>query len=93
MNTDDLIEKLTTIHFKELVKLWERTGMTNKNPVVDYPSMHNFLMKYYDKKDKNVVYNRLTHRVVPRLEWMKILTRFKIFDGTYSFRINKEKLL
>ena len=89
MKTEIMEEDLMN-HFKEF-----------NNVCTDYPTMLEYLLPEYGDGRKlgnffenhNLIYHKLTHEIVPRLEKKKILKRCKLFDGTWVFIINKRRLM
>ena len=82
-------EKELIEHFQELMKMFKRHGVNNV--CTDYPTMIDFLRNKHGIRweDQNPLYWQLTHKIVPTLEKKKILMRYKLFDGTWVFVINK----
>jgi hypothetical protein len=86
INNDDILEKLIKGHFKEFIK-----NLDGGNIITTYGIMLDYLMTFYPKEYHNFIYHRLTHTIVPRLEWMGILKRYKSY-GKFYFKINKKNL-
>lgn len=77
-------------HFKQLMKEFKKVGVSNV--VTDYPTMLEFIKKYlHAEKYNNKIYHTLTHKIVPELEKEGVLKRLKLYNGTFVFKINKEK--